>query len=139
VTRTARFIARHPWVVIAAAALATALAGVGISRLGFDNSSERLLVQDSPEADFLAEVRRTFGGDEILFVLLRAPDVTVPGAVRDLARLTAAMRAVEGVERVTSLTTWRGPGPRGADAAVDRLYGDDGAPTPGAPVAAALS
>lgn len=137
--RAARFIATRPWLVLAAAALVTALAGVGISRLAFDNSSERLLVQDSPDADFLAEVRRTFGGDEILFVLLRAPDVTAPAAMHDLARLDAAMRKIDGVERVISVATLRWPWPSGDDVAVERLFGGDGAPTPGAPIAAALA
>jgi predicted RND superfamily exporter protein len=136
--RVARAVATHPWIVLAAAALLTVLAGAGIARLGFDNSSERLLVQDSPDADFLATVRHAFGGDEILFVLLRAPDVTAPDAVRDLARLTDAVAEVPGVERVTSLANLRWPWPRDDDVAVERLFGDDGRPTPGAPVDAAL-
>jgi uncharacterized protein len=139
VARAARAIATHPWIVLAAAAVVTALAGAGIARLSFDNSSERLLVQDSPDAAFLAGVRQAFGGDEILFVLLRARDVTAPAAIRDLARLTAAMRRVDGVERVLSVATLRWPWPSGDDVSVERLFADDGVPTTGAPIAAALA
>ncbi len=96
-------------------------------------------MQDSPDAEFLADVRSAFGGDEILFVLLRAPDVTAPAPMRDLARLTEAIREIDGVERVVSLATMRWPWPNGDDVAVDRLFGDDGAPAPGAPLTAALA
>lgn len=136
--RSARAIASHPWLVLLAVALCTGIAGIGLRRLGFDNSSERLLVQDSPDAAFLAEVRTAFGGDEILFVLLRAPDVTTPAAVRDLARLHAAVAAVSGVERVSSLATLRWPWPSGDDVVVEPLFAGDGTPNAGAPVAAAL-
>lgn len=136
--RSARAIAFHPWLVLLVAALMTGVAGLGLSRLGFDNSSERLLVQDSPDADFLADVRADFGGDEILFVLLRAPDVTAASAVRDLRRLDAAVAKVAGVERVTSLATLRWPWPAGDDVVVEPLFGTDGAPAAGAPVDAAL-
>lgn len=136
--RSARAIASHPWLVLLAAALLTGLAGVGLRRLGFDNSSERLLVQDSPDADFLADVRTAFGGDEILFVLLRVPDVTTPTAVRDLGRIDAAVAKVAGVERVSSLATLRWPWPSGDDVVVERLFAEDGTPAAGAPVAGAL-
>jgi predicted RND superfamily exporter protein len=138
VDRSARAIAFHPWLVLLVAALLTGLAGVGLSRLGFDNSSERLLVQDSPDAEFLVGVREAFGGDEILFVLLRAPDVTAPAAVRDLRRLDAAIAQVPGVERVASLASLRWPWPAGDEVVVEPLFGEDGSPAEGAPVDAAL-
>lgn len=137
--RAASAIAHHPWVVLAAVGLWTALAAVGLGRLGFDNSSERLLVQGTPEAEYLEEARRMFGGDEILFVLLRAPDVLAPGVVRDLERITEAVRDVEGVERVTSLATLRWPWSAGEDVVVERLFTEDGKPRPDAPLASALA
>lgn len=137
--RFADLVARRPWHILAGAVLATALAGLGLARLGFDNSSERLLVQGSPDARFLEEVRRTFGGDEILFVLLRAPDATAPDAVRDLARLTDAVRSVEGVERVVSLATLSWAWEADDEVVVERLFDDEGRPRAGAPVATALA
>ncbi|MCW5892157.1 MAG: MMPL family transporter [bacterium] len=129
----------HPWLVLLVAALLTGVAGIGLRRLGFDNSSERLLVQDSPDADFLLDVRAAFGGDEILFVLLRAPDVTTPAAVRDLLRLDTALAKAPGVERVASLATLRWPWPSGDDVVVERLFASDGTPSDGAPLPAVLA
>jgi len=139
VKRAAETISSHPWLVLAGALGLTMLAGVGIARLGFDNSSERLLVQDSPDATFLEGVRRAFGGDEILFVLLRAADVTRPGPMQDLARITDAVRRVAGVERVASLATLKWAWPSGDDVAVERVFTADGTPAAGAPIATALA
>jgi len=48
--------------------------------------------------------REAFGGDETLFVLLRAPDVLAPAAIRHLHDVTTAVAHVPGVERTLSVT-----------------------------------
>jgi predicted RND superfamily exporter protein len=137
--RVRRAPALHPWAALGTAIVVTLVAAVGIARLRFDNSSERLLVQDTPDAAFLEETRRTFGGDEILFVLLAAPDAVAPDAVRTLARLSEAVRGIDGVERVASLDTLRWPWPKSGDVVIEHLFAPDGTPRPGAPVTAALT
>jgi uncharacterized protein len=138
-TTAIRLIVRRPRTVVALAALVTLGAVYALGALALDNSTERLLVRDSVAARFLDEVRAAFGGDETLFVLLREPDVTAPAGVRRLAALTRAVASVPEVERVMSLTTLNWPWPREDDVAIEPLFGADGEPTPGAPVAAALA
>jgi predicted RND superfamily exporter protein len=138
-TTVARLIVRRPRTVVALTLLVTAGALYALGALALDNSTERLLVRDSPAARFLDEVREAFGGDETLFVILREPDVTAPAAVRRLQALTKAVGDVPEVERVMSLTSINWPWPRADDVAIEPLFGPDGEPTPGAPLAAALA
>jgi hypothetical protein len=134
-----RAIVRWPRAVLAAAALLALAALYALSAVSLDNSTERLLVRDSEEWRFLVEARRSFGGDETLFVLLHEADVLAPAAIRRLDALTAAIGRVPEVERVVSLTNLRWPFPEGGEVAVKTLFTADGEPTPGAPLAAALA
>lgn len=134
----ARLIVRRPRAVLVAAALLTALALYALTHVSFDNSTERLLVRDSDSWRFLTSTRQAFGGDETLFVLLHAPDVLAPTAIRQLDALTTAVAHVPGVDRTISLTNLRWPWPVNDDVVVERLFTTDGRPAPGAPLATAL-
>jgi len=138
VSRFARFVVRRPLGVLLAAALLTGGALYALTHVSFDNSTERLLVRDSESWRFLTSTREAFGGDETLFVLLHAPDVLAPEAIRRLEALTEAVSRVPGVDRTLSLTNLRWPWPVNDDVAVEHLFTSDGEPTPGAPLAAAL-
>jgi uncharacterized protein len=131
-------IVRRPRLILLSAALLTVAAVYTFTKVSFDNSTERLLVRDSEGWRFLLETRAAFGGDETLFVLLPAPDVLAPDAIRRLRAVTAAVSRVAGVERTVSLTSLRWPWPDGGDVAVNPLFDETGAPTPGAPVDAAV-
>jgi hypothetical protein len=129
----------RPRTVLAAAALLTLLALWTLTAVSFDNSTERLLVRDSEAWRLLVSVRDTFGGDETLFVLLRAPDVMAPEAIRIVGQLTSAVAGVPGVERVVSLTGLRWPWADAGSVVVKPLFDARGEATPGAPVERALS
>jgi predicted RND superfamily exporter protein len=135
----ADLVVRRPRAVLLAGLLLTLAAVYALASVTFDNSTERLLVRDSDAWHFLTDTRRAFGGDETLFVLLRAPDVLASDVVARLQRITAAVRRVPGVERTVSLATLHWPWPENGDVVVSPLFTDDGVPTPGAPVAAAVS
>ncbi|HZP42523.1 MAG TPA: MMPL family transporter [Candidatus Binatia bacterium] len=138
-SRFAECIVGRPRVVLAGIALLTFAALWALTTVALDNSTERLLVRDSDAWRFLVGVRQSFGGDETLFVLLREPDVLAPPAVRRLQAITEAVAHVPEVERTLSLTNLRWPWPENGDVAVQTLFGPDGRPTEGAPLAAALA
>ena len=52
--------------MLAAAVLLTLVAAWTLTTVSFDNSTERLLVRDSPAWRVTSSVRRTFGGDELI-------------------------------------------------------------------------
>ena len=128
----------RPRMVLATVAALTLLALWACTRVTFDTSTERLLVQDSDAWRFAEATRRTFGGDETLFLIVQRPDVLSPAAVRELAALTRAAAAVPEVERTLSIATLRWPWSEDGDVAVKPLFDDTGMPTPGAPVSAAV-
>jgi hypothetical protein len=96
------------------------------------------LVRDSEGWSFLEKVRASFGGDETLFVLVRAPDGLDPGFVLRLRAITAAVGAVPEVERAFSVATLPWPWSRSGDIVVAPLFDGSGQPEPGAPVQEAL-
>ncbi len=108
----AAFLARHPWLVLAAVALLTAaaLAGLGDPRTGartrwFDPSVDALLPRDDDERLFYERIRTLFGSDEAVLVALGDEPVFTPAGLARVERLTERLRALPRVERVTSLAT----------------------------------
>ncbi len=91
----------------AAAALAAfaALLDVdrGTLRIGIDPSMDPLVAQDDPERQYYEQTRVRFGNDESVLVVMHAPDVYAPDALKRLQALTDALEDLPGVEQVDSL------------------------------------
>jgi len=136
--RLAERLVVYPRAVLVAVAIVSAAAVWACTRVGFDSSTERLLVRDGRGWQLLEETRAAFGGDETLFVLFRADDVLAPAALRTLHGLSTAVAAVPEVERTTSLTTLAWSWDAGGETVVRPVFTPDGRPEPGAPVAEML-
>ena len=134
----ARLVVSRPRSVIVAALVLAGLAILALTRVSFDNSTERLLVRDSEGWSFLESVRKSFGGDETLFVIVRAPNGLDPEFVLRLRAITAAVAAVPEVERAFSVATLPWPWSKSGDVIVAPLYDDAGRAEAGAPVEQAL-
>jgi len=103
--RFVRFTAAHAGLVLAAWALLTAVAGVGVARLEFATAPSSFLDRLSPEWAFYQESLARFGGDEVVVVALAADRPWDPAVLADVARLTREFAALPGVRRVDSLST----------------------------------
>jgi hypothetical protein len=95
----------RPRAVIGAWLLLCALAGVGISVLEFDPTTESILSQEGDAWRFYRESLATYGGDEILVVALESERPWDPALLARVAELSGELTHLHGVRRVDSLTT----------------------------------
>jgi predicted RND superfamily exporter protein len=102
--RVAAWLVRHPRLVVAATLLVTALLGVFASRLRFESALESVLPAGDPAVAFYEQVRQQFGSDDVGVVGVLADDVFSPATLVTIARLTAALGALPGVQSVLSIT-----------------------------------
>jgi predicted RND superfamily exporter protein len=91
------------WLAFAGALLAGLLvAGLGIPRLRFDVSNEALFVEGDPTLERFDELQRTFGSDEVLYLLVDAED-PFQGTERDtLLALGERLSELDFVESMRS-------------------------------------
>jgi predicted RND superfamily exporter protein len=102
--RLAAWLVRHPrWVVAATLAVVAAL-GVFASRVRIESSLENVLPAGDPASAFYDQVRRQFGSDDVGVVGVLADDVFSPATLTTIARLTADLGALPGVQSVLSIT-----------------------------------
>jgi len=107
----ARFVTRRAWWVVSAVLLLTVLAITRIfdfatltPRLQLDVSLESMLPKQDEERLFWEELKRTFGSDETLLLVVHRPEgVFERELLLALARLTERLEGIDGVERVLSL------------------------------------
>jgi predicted RND superfamily exporter protein len=107
VTRTmsafARWLVRHPALVIGFNLVLTAVLGAYALHIRIENSLESLLPARSPAVAYYEEVRSVFGSDDVGVVGVRADDLFAPATIEKIARVTERLGRIEGVERVLSI------------------------------------
>jgi uncharacterized protein len=134
--RAARLLVTHPWSVLLAALLLSALTlpsvydfGAGTWRVRFDPSADRLLRSNDEPGEAYRFTRHLFGNDETLIVGLLADDVFRPEPLASVARISQRIRALPGVHHVSSLATIPIPRATGDEIRVEpllaRLPADD--------------
>lgn len=96
---------RAPRRALAALALVTVLLGLGLGKLEVDPSTEHVFPAHHPAVEDFARFRRTFGGDERLFLALRVRqgDVFTPDVLRRTRELARGLQEIPGVERAFGL------------------------------------
>ncbi|MFQ5513614.1 MAG: MMPL family transporter [Myxococcota bacterium] len=109
--RLLRLGAEHPWAVLALTAAVSTLALCqlvdlerGTLRLAIDPSPNRFLPEHDEAKQFYDHVRRAFGSDETLLVVMGAEDVFRSDRLRALARMTERIGRLDGVHHALSLT-----------------------------------
>ncbi len=102
---------RAAWILFVALGL-TAAAAVSLvdprtreSRLAMDASADRLLPAHDPARQLLDRVEAQFGKDETLLVALSSEGVFRTETLKRVDAMTRRLAALEGVDRVLSLTT----------------------------------
>jgi uncharacterized protein len=134
--RAAAVITRHPILVLAFILAVTVFflsrlvdLRTGEIYLELDPALDRLIAEEGPDYELYEEVRRRFGNDDNLIVALLADDIFTEDMLRRVARMTERFQDVDGVRRVTSLST--APNIRGADG---ELQLEPFVPEPGEPL-----
>jgi predicted RND superfamily exporter protein len=109
--RVLRALPRHSGWLLALSLTLTVAAGfavvdvrTGEFRIRVDASADRLLPDDAPARTFHDSVRRLFGSDEAVVVVLAAPNVFDADILRRIRELSRRLAALEEVDRVVSLT-----------------------------------
>ncbi len=100
----AQWLTRHPWVVVAANLLLVAVLGASAVRIRVENSLESVLPAGDPAVEYYNRVRERFGSDDVAVVGVRGDDIFAPATIQKIARVTEAIRKVDGVEKVLSFT-----------------------------------
>jgi predicted RND superfamily exporter protein len=72
-------------------------------RVGIDPSMDPLVAADDPARIYYEQVRRRFGNDEAILVVLHSADAYAPDALERLRRLTGQLDELEAVVEVESL------------------------------------
>src|SRR5437867_9220121 len=99
----ARWLARHPLAVVLAILLVTAVLGFYALQLSIESSLESMLPAGDPKVEYYAQTRAIFGSDDVAVVGVRARDIFAPSTIEKIARVTAEIAKVDGVEHVLSI------------------------------------
>ena len=107
--RILRLIAGRPWLTLLVLAFVTLLAGSQIVdpvtrelKLRIDPSTNRLLPEND-DTRYYDRVRKLFGSDETVLVVLSDDDVFTQENLGAILRMSERMEQVDGVHHVTSL------------------------------------
>jgi hydrophobe/amphiphile efflux-3 (HAE3) family protein len=106
VERFFQLVIRRAYLILGVILCITAFFSFHVKKLHVDTCPTRMLVEDLPAKHDYDAFKKKFGqaSDDIL-VVLKADDVFSQGAFEKIGRLTEALKSIEGVKRVVSLTT----------------------------------
>lgn len=100
----ARWMVRHPLLVIAANLLVTAILGLYALRIRVESSVASVLPVGDPEIEYYAKIRETFGSDDIAIIGVRADDLFAGLTLKKIARVGDTLATIRGVKQVWSIT-----------------------------------
>ncbi len=99
-----RALLRRPRLILAVFTALTVVLGSFALRVRIESSIASVLPADDPGVAFYDGVRATFGSDEIGVIGVRSDDLFSERSLGKIRRVTNALAALEGVEKVISLT-----------------------------------
>jgi uncharacterized protein len=100
----AQLLVRFPHTVVLTYLAVTVLLGAAAWHVRIEGSIESVLPRHDPAVQYYADVRTAFGSDDIAVVGVLAPDLFSPETLTKIARVTDRLAALDGVDRVLSLT-----------------------------------
>ncbi|MEA3238724.1 MAG: MMPL family transporter [Candidatus Bipolaricaulota bacterium] len=103
--KLAKWIIRRPWITLGVLLLVTGFFLAGIPRLQVDNSVGSMLPAEHPARLLYDEVDDTFGGTDVMVVVVRSGDVFSTTTLEQVIDLTEAFQGLPGVDEVISLST----------------------------------
>jgi predicted RND superfamily exporter protein len=95
----------QPWIVVPLYLLLTSAALPFAAKVETDLSTQRLVPGSDPDLAFNREMVSEFGGDELVVIVLEAPDVFLPPILQAVEDMTIELESAPAVTRVVSLST----------------------------------
>ena len=106
--RFARAIVRHPWIIVALAALLVLPGAYLARRVESDNSVDRLIVEDDADAKETRAFQSIVPEGDYVVLLAEAPDPFAPDVVRRIEEIEGALGKLgKTVRPLSALTIWR--------------------------------
>jgi predicted RND superfamily exporter protein len=102
-----RFVLSHSRAVIAVYAVLLVPAVYFAVQVGQDNSIDRLIVADDPDAIATREFEKVFGGGEYAVLLAEADDPLAPGVIARVDEIERAIATVPGISANSVLSIYR--------------------------------
>ncbi len=96
-------IVDRPKLTLGLILLLTGFFGWSARHIQLDSSIESLLPGDNTDSQYYAEIRHLFGSDEIGVVGIIADTIYTPETLKKIVRLSKRIKAIEGVDDVSSL------------------------------------
>ena len=94
---------RRPVVIVLVISAVTIFFAINLPGLSFRTSVYDLIIEDLPETTRYTELKKVFGSDEIIRIVVKADNVLAPETFVMITRLAEEMSTIEGVRRVISL------------------------------------
>ena len=96
---------RYRWVLLGFIVTLVTIACFPAQRLDFDRSIENMFRADDPLLPSYRQLKRTFGGDDVVLVTYVDPLLMTPDGIERVKRLTDQLSTITGVRASLSLTT----------------------------------
>ncbi len=100
-----QLVTRYPKTTIAAVLALTAAFAVWIPNVTIDNSIDDMLPANHPARELYDDVDETFGGSDVIIVVLESEDVFSESTLAQVRALTRSLERIDGVSEVVSLST----------------------------------
>jgi len=104
-TRFVLWVVDHPILAGSLIGALTIALAFQVPRLQIDTSAEGFMVERDPARQHYEEFKQRFEIGQLTMVVVKAEDVITPSTLRVIQQLSDALKAIEGVIRVESLTT----------------------------------
>ena len=102
-TRITHWMIARRWLLLVLGLVLALFSWVSTGKLKFDRSVENMFAEDDPLLPPYRQMKRTFGGNEIVLVAYVDPDLMTPGGMRRLAALSDRIERVPGVASVLTM------------------------------------
>ena len=126
VPRAFAFIVAKRWFIVALYALVLPPSAFYASRVGQDNSIDRLMVPSDPDYAATMDFQKVFGSGEYAVLLAEADDPFAPAVLERLDKIEAALKGVARVQTNSALSIYRrakaGFSPTAAEAASFKTF-----------------
>ena len=103
--RLLNFFSAHPWWVLAVLLLISIGAATRVQHVRVHVSADELLVRDDPERAYFEKIRKLFGDEEVILLVLKDGAVLAPEKLEVLRDIIGQLEAMPFVDRVESLFT----------------------------------
>ncbi|MCB1803257.1 MAG: MMPL family transporter, partial [Gammaproteobacteria bacterium] len=109
---------RHPWIWLGLVAIASAIAATQLQHLQVQISADEMLVSDDPARTYYEQIRRDFGDERVVLLVLESPSPLAPARLEVLRAVIDTIEQLPAIARTESL--FNVPNVKGVDGYLDK-------------------